>query len=137
MEIIGSREALSALPKDLADFVLSSCPWIDSEWDPTRIGWLFVLLGDGDDDVREARALCVVPHVTGDDEQSYRAAMTFDLETFDLWEPAVRDDASGVVLATAVVGEEFGFAVLLSPGLFDSLPGLRTALEPLLTGSLV
>lgn len=130
MVTIGSVEEIEFLDKKLAKFIAHCCPWIGEGWDPTRIGWIFVL---GDIDVKAARSLCIVPHAYGSDSRVYRSSMTFDLTTFDLWEePVLRDKATGFWNAVAILGQEFGFTVFMSPGLVDSLPELRATLEGLL-----
>ncbi len=87
MKVIGSMKEISALENDLAEFIMFSCPWLaDGEWDPMRFGFIFIL---NNQDSGKVTSICAVQHVSDLDED-YKAQMTIDLESFDLWEsPAV------------------------------------------------
>ena len=124
MKTIGSISELLSLPGDLRMFILESCPWIAEDWQPENIGYVFLL---DDRDINEVSSICTVPHI---EESDYRAAMTINLATFDLWEtPAIYDEVTGYWNVVAVLGEEYGCAVFLSSGFVASIPPLQERLQ--------
>jgi len=122
MEIIGSVEEVMGLNAGLSRFVSSTCPWIHDDWDPEQIGWIFIL---DQEDLEMAKALCVVPHVTGNN-QEYKASMTINLETFDMWEGmAIQDQKTGYWNVVGIIGQEYGFSIFVSQALVGYLPNFR------------
>jgi hypothetical protein len=80
-----------------------------------------------DSDIHEMSTICTVPHI---DENDYRAAMTIDLATFDLWEaPAIYDEVTGYWNIVAILGEEYGCTLFLSSGFVSSIPELQQRLN--------
>jgi hypothetical protein len=101
-------------------FILESCPWMTAQWEPESIGHVFVL---DDHDIHEVSAICTVPHI---EESDYRAVMTIDLATFDLWEvPAIYDKVTGYWNVVAILGEEYGCTLFMSSGFVASIPELQ------------
>jgi hypothetical protein len=124
MKTIGSIGEMLNLNSDLTMFILESCPWMTEQWGPENIGYVFVL---NDRDIREVSAICTVPHI---EECDYRAAMTIDLPTFDLWEaPAIFDEVTGYWNVVAILGEEYGCTLFLSSGFVASIPELYQKLS--------
>jgi hypothetical protein len=125
MKIIGSIGEVLSLSGNLGMFILESCTWMAEQWEPESIGYVFVL---NDRDIREVSAICTVPHNI--EECDYRAAMTIDLLTFDLWEaPAIYDKVTGYWNVVAILGEEFGCTFFLSSGFVASIPELHQRLK--------
>jgi hypothetical protein len=130
MKIISNIKEVSTLQKDLAKFILYSCPWVEDDgWDPTQIGFIFIL---DDNDAHKVDSLCIAPHQDHRDD-NYKEQMTINLESFDLWEiPSFYDKTSGYWNVVAVFGQEFGCAVFLSDGFVSSLPTLQARLQSIL-----
>jgi hypothetical protein len=124
MKTIGSIGEVLSLPSDLGMFILESCPWMAEQWEPENIGYVFVL---DDRDIREVSAICTVPHVK---ERDYRAAMTIDLATFELWEaPAIYDPTTKYWNVVAILGEEYGCTLFMSTEFVASIPSLQERLQ--------
>jgi hypothetical protein len=105
-------------------FILESYPWMAEQWQPENIGYVFVF---DDRDINEVSSICTVPHI---EESDYRAAMTIDLATFDLWEaPAIYDEVTEYWNVVAILGEEYGCALFLSAGFVASIPALHQRLN--------
>jgi hypothetical protein len=124
MKTIGSISEVLNINRDLRVFILESCPWMTEQWEPESIGYVFVL---DERDIREVSAICLVPHVK---EHDYRAAMTIDLATFDLWEfPAIYDPTTKYWNVVAILGEEYGCTLFMSSGFVASIPSLKERLQ--------
>jgi hypothetical protein len=122
MKIIGSKKEAMSIDDGLARFVLSACPWIHDDWDPERIGWIFIL---DDNDLKLARSLCIVPHRMKSDPV-YSASMNIDLEEFDTWEgEAFHDEATSYWNVVAIVGQEYGFSIFIADSLVEQLPNFK------------
>jgi len=122
MKILGNVQEVMLLDARLSQFVFSACPWIGDEWEPEQIGWIYIL---DQEDLEIAKSLCVVHHVTGNN-QEYLASMTIDLETFDRWEgEAIQDPETGYWNVVGIVGQEYGFSIFVSQALVKLLPGFR------------
>jgi hypothetical protein len=123
MKTIGKIREVINLSSELSSFILESCPWMTDQWEPENIGYVFVL---DDSDIHEMSTICTVPHI---DENDYRAAMTIDLATFDLWEAqAIYDEVNGCWNVVAILGEEYGCTLFLSTGFVASIPELQQRL---------
>lgn len=122
MKTIGSIKDLLDLQCELAMNILLTCPWIAEPWNAEEIGYVFIV---DDNDIGKVTSVYTIPHIKDNDE-SYRQAMTIDLETFDMWEsPAFYDEAIGYWNVTAIFGADYGCTLFLSSGFVASLPGLQ------------
>lgn len=120
MKTISSIKGLTVLEPALVKFILGSCPWIAEEWDAEEIGFVFVL-----EDSDKVTSVCTVPRIP-----DYRESMTIDLATFDLWEaPAYHDPTTGYWNVVAILGQEYGCALLMSSGFVESIPALHERLQ--------
>lgn len=130
MKIIPSLSSLVTVEdKDLADFIRDKSPWLfDDDYDAETMGYTFVLSGHDNILVRE---LCIVPHIAFD-ETEYREEMTIDFSTFDQWEYANRDEATGYYQAVLVIGSVYGANIIMSADFVRSITGLQERLNSLL-----
>lgn len=126
MKIIKSIQEVLALNHDLAKFIMFACPWIVSDWEPKRLGYVFVL---DDDDIDNVNTLCVVPHIHDGQDDNYKESMTINLETFDLWEPPIKDSMTGFWSLVSIIGQEYGASVFISPRYAASMPALQERLK--------
>lgn len=127
MKVIGNIDEVMALNSQLASFIMASCPWVAEDWDPARLGFIYVL---DDDDINIVKSVCIVPQELCAGDEDYQSAMTIDLEKFDLWEPpALYDKQSGYWNTVAVFGQEYGCSLLLSSGFVASIPALHGRLQ--------
>ena len=127
MKIIGNSKELATLDRNLVEFIKTSSPWLlEAGYDPTRIGYIFIL---DDDDINKTDSVCIVPHIPDNTKnRAYREEMTINLATFDAWEfPPEFDEVSGYWYAVAVPGQEYGCAIFLSAAYaeFITPPGIR------------
>jgi hypothetical protein len=123
MKIIGSVRELRTLNRDLTMFIFETCPWMRDGWDPTEIGYLFIL---DENDINEQITIDTVPH---EDDQEYIDSMMIDLKTFDLWEhPSIQDEKTGYWNVVAIIAGEYGCGVFLSPEYVQSIPDLQQRL---------
>jgi len=126
MKTIGSKKELSGLKNDLTKFIVTSCPWMTDQWNPEMIGYIFVL---DDSDIEEMTSICTVPQML-DCDDSYKEAMTIELDSFDLWEePAFYDPSTGYWNVVAILGQEYGCTLFLSSGYVASIPALHLRLK--------
>lgn len=122
MKTISSISELLHVKVDLAVFILESCPWMSEQWDPASIGYVFVL-DEGDE-----KSICTVPHIEDDD--NYKAAMSIDLETFDLWEyRAICDPVTGYWNVVTILGQEYGCTLFMSSAFVAGIPELQQRLQ--------
>lgn len=128
MKTICNLRALASLSEDLVKFIKRISPWIQDEWDPQAIGYIFVL---NLEDAYLQKTICTVPHAPFDDIQ-YIASMTIDLETYDLWEsPSYFDEVSGYWNVVAILGGDYGCSLFMSAEFVHSLPRLHQTLKDL------
>lgn len=132
MRIIPCLEALETLKdKQLANFIREKSPWLSSDgWSAEDGGYTFVLSSL---DAVLMQRLCIVPHIPFDNTE-YREIMTIEFSSFDTWEYANKDEATGYYQAVAVVGSVFGANIFMSEDFVASIPGLKQRLEKLLEG---
>ena len=127
MKTISSIREVLSLNNDLSWFIMESSPWMAGQWEPESIGYVFVL---DDRDIHEVSAICTAPHI---DESDYRAAMTIELATFDLWEaPAIYDETTGYWNVVAILGEEYGCTLFMSTEFVASIPALHQRLKSII-----
>jgi hypothetical protein len=61
MKIIGNSKELATLDRNLVEFIKTSSPWLlEAGYNPTRIGYIFIL---DDDDINKTDSVCIVPHI--------------------------------------------------------------------------
>lgn len=117
MKILGSINDVLRLKEDLISFISAACPWINDDWNPEQIGYIFVL---EEDDLEYARSLQISPHTED--------SMTIDLEVFDMWEGEAIHD-SGYWNVVGIVGQEYGFVLFVSDALAEKLPNFYRYLK--------
>ncbi len=126
MKIISNARDLSTLDPALASFIRQISPWVDDEWNPEEIGYLFVL---GEEDVGTRNSVCAVPSALTDDGQ-YIKIMTIDLETYDLWEsPSFYDENADHWNVVAIFGNDYGCSIFMSSAFVQSIPSLEKRME--------
>lgn len=98
MKTTGRIDEVLSLESLLAMFILVACPLMGEPREAESHGYVNVF-----DDQAE-KTICTAPH---NEDEDYRAAMTIDLDTFDLWEyPAIHDPITGYWYVVAVLGQE-------------------------------